>query len=531
MREVQEVQRVNLMVLKISKSHVCIKPKRLGKLAGAICAVLRRPGVSGYALEVILGHLTWYFLGRRCSLAIFKEVYVHVHLHGPRVAPLSPSARRELSLAVAILPLIRVDLRMPWSPLVHAYDASTFGTGICTQEVDQKVVAEIGGVSEHWRFKDAVATQARLHVLGSEGPTDHSVESESGFDEVPRDVLEFDKWQVVHSGRIRRKEHITRTEGRALVWSVRHALRRSSGVGQRHLFLGDNMVLNLASCKGRSGSPLLVPVLREMCATMLATGSFFSCRWIPSELNVADDPSRIRSRRRVAKVSTEGFEAKNIDVDRFSPCFVSDRGLAFSREAALQEEDFGSFGSHHPPPGGRAESPIRSHAARHSEPIFLRGPRSQGEYAQDVHEVRIELDRLVPRKPPVVERRGVVGSCVVPLLRRDVLLRPLGRGGIEDSREPQARDSRDSTWERGTTAKNDACTRLVAKTCPSQSACPSPTRCLVSNDRPHDGQRRVSGASPQVVVELPRLPSPRRMRPPSCETGDPAVPQSRESIP
>jgi hypothetical protein len=52
------------------------------------------------------------------------------------------------------------------------------------------------------------------------------------------------------------------------------------------------MPLALAVCKGRANSKHLLPSLRHICALSLATGCRLHCRWLPSQLNVADLPSR-----------------------------------------------------------------------------------------------------------------------------------------------------------------------------------------------------------------------------------------------
>eukprot|EP00972_Heterocapsa_arctica_P113654 16438348-Heterocapsa_arctica.AAC.1 len=52
------------------------------------------------------------------------------------------------------------------------------------------------------------------------------------------------------------------------------------------------MVLCLAANKGRSSSPLLKPTLHLLAAYSLATGSHIAVRWIPSEYNPSDGPSR-----------------------------------------------------------------------------------------------------------------------------------------------------------------------------------------------------------------------------------------------
>ena len=103
---------------------------------------------------------------------------------------------------------------------------------------------------------------------------------------VPRD------WKVAHAGKWQLKENILRTEGRALAWrEARTAVPRFAR--EAHLdMLVDNLPLALGMCTGRARSHhLRIPLLR-ISALSLASGCRFATRWIPSELNVADAPSR-----------------------------------------------------------------------------------------------------------------------------------------------------------------------------------------------------------------------------------------------
>eukprot|EP00959_Pyramimonas_sp_CCMP1952_P050414 1053443-Pyramimonas_sp.AAC.1 len=58
--------------------------------------------------------------------------------------------------------------------------------------------------------------------------------------------------------------------------------------------LGDNLGLILSLSKGRCRDPRLLMLHRKAAAWALATKSRFVCRWLPSELNPADGPSRKR---------------------------------------------------------------------------------------------------------------------------------------------------------------------------------------------------------------------------------------------
>ena len=118
------------------------------------------------------------------------------------------------------------------------------------------------------------------------------VKSISMFDEVPAHILNPQDWSVVSKHIISSPQFITKLEGRALLSAVKHTLRSAASFGCRHLFLVDNMSLCLAVTKGRSSSPDLVHVCRKIACLPLATNIRVCTRWIPSELNIADGPSR-----------------------------------------------------------------------------------------------------------------------------------------------------------------------------------------------------------------------------------------------
>lgn len=73
---------------------------------------------------------------------------------------------------------------------------------------------------------------------------------------------------------------------------IRHLLRCRRHAGQHHLLLVDNLALALACPKGRGSSSLANRTCQQLCALALASDSKFHVRWIPSERNCADRPSR-----------------------------------------------------------------------------------------------------------------------------------------------------------------------------------------------------------------------------------------------
>ena len=81
-------------------------------------------------------------------------------------------------------------------------------------------------------------------------------------------------------------------EARGL-WGVAKQLASyMQNYGAEALVLSDNMSIVLAIDKGRCADFKLLVVLRKLCALCLVFGLRLRVRWIPSERNLADKPSR-----------------------------------------------------------------------------------------------------------------------------------------------------------------------------------------------------------------------------------------------
>ena len=81
-------------------------------------------------------------------------------------------------------------------------------------------------------------------------------------------------------------------EGRAVLFALRHAMRSAACRGTRLVVLGDSLTAVCAVSKGRSDSRDMLAITQSIAALLLATGSSLLCRWLPSEFNIADNPSR-----------------------------------------------------------------------------------------------------------------------------------------------------------------------------------------------------------------------------------------------
>ena len=97
-------------------------------------------------------------------------------------------------------------------------------------------------------------------------------------------------WRVVDAWDFKKQSHIN-----ILEFSVIERLaKRLISLGQhgRVCCLVDSHVVSAASAKGRTSSLGLAPVLRRFCALCVAGGLFWHSPYVPTRLNVADDPTR-----------------------------------------------------------------------------------------------------------------------------------------------------------------------------------------------------------------------------------------------
>lgn len=88
-------------------------------------------------------------------------------------------------------------------------------------------------------------------------------------------------------------EHINVLELRTAGYGLNHALRCGMPLGARCLLLTDSTVALHTLTKGRSSAAPLLRVMRGVAARLLATGVRPIYRFVESERNPADLPSRL----------------------------------------------------------------------------------------------------------------------------------------------------------------------------------------------------------------------------------------------
>ena len=243
------------------------------------------------------------------ALSVFGEIYKFVKAHRQCYVEviLPKSVRQELLTFDGLLPLLSKDLRSKWAEGLSAVDASERGLGMTRAACSTQDVRRLGGVAERWRFKEALPNPraAAFNTVNSQcevlPPTvyglcgdeerAHLQQEDPLFTPVSfQDVNR--SWVTTGMHRWRRPITLPVAEARAALYAVKHSLRACGSFGKKHVILSDSMTATLAISRGRSKHYHLRRVCQQVAALALCTGSQFFLRWIPSEMNPSDNPSR-----------------------------------------------------------------------------------------------------------------------------------------------------------------------------------------------------------------------------------------------
>ena len=323
--------------LDAQRHRVRPQPERVWRVRLAIRELLRLGFARAVDLERVLGHICFISLIRREVLSIFKSSYrfVEAARRGGRSMKLWSSVKRELGLWDDLAPLLWRSTAVRACPDVVMVDASPWGLGAVRARVDPQEAAEAGRQSERWRLRGGEAARprekvvmaaARDVVISTDGP-DRALWEEAfretfgvplagpgprpqssrrpgrhPFDlrrpletpEVPWAIIDS-KWKICGRSKWSRPcSSMPVLEGEAMVYGVRHLLRSTANFGSRLLVLGDSLTVAFATAKGRSSSDGLLMIGRRLAGLLLATGCTLCVRWLASELNAADAPSRGR---------------------------------------------------------------------------------------------------------------------------------------------------------------------------------------------------------------------------------------------
>lgn len=285
--------------------------KRVWRIHHAIQGLLHRGRCMGRVLEVLVGHCTFLGLLNRMSLSVFKTVYPFIQKHYYDVTRLWPSVIAELKAFRGLVFLLVQDWWRPWNPMVTSSDASLTGFGVCQSRWPQEVVASTGRRLEKSRFRRVGGHSAREsaltaagfsydgHAWGPVGEKTAKQLSDAGwavdesFVEVPVGGLKRKLWSPKIWGRWKFKENIGILEARTVLKSIQRVCMTRFGHDVRHLHLCDNLGVVLSIERCRSKNFKLLSVIRRIAAFCIARNIQLAIRWVPSELNIADEPSRL----------------------------------------------------------------------------------------------------------------------------------------------------------------------------------------------------------------------------------------------
>ena len=307
--EVNDVLGVALgIAVYVGRYQTATESRRWWFLRLALKAVLKRPRVAGWELELLLGHMTFCGLISRETLSCFHVVYRFIqHSYWSR-SPLWESAREELLGYFGLMIFLRSSWTKRWLPMIYQTDASPSGYGVATSLRTPQEVAEIGRVLERRRFKLG-AGQARAHAAAAAGFAIDSTtglitadvdelaaesrwEVDPSFPEVPATVLNSEHWTLVMADRWMFHDDILVLEARAVLKAAYRIAHSAHGRNCHAVVLVDNMSVVLAMSRYRAKTFKLLVMIRRLASIALARGIRFHLRWIPSEFNYSDEGSR-----------------------------------------------------------------------------------------------------------------------------------------------------------------------------------------------------------------------------------------------
>lgn len=284
-------------------SMVCLSTESRFALVRATLAVLRVGQLTGTALAHLVGRWTWCMLVRRPALSVLQRVYRFIEAARRRRFDLWPTVRRELWMLLGLLPLLHARLDAPLFHRAIASDASELAAGVVATPLTPDLHRRLWPLCSTRRHavlqtqlqSDSAANplhSSRL-LLSAAQRAELSIAGDV-FHSFYDDVSDA-RWSTIVSKAWRDPEHINALELRAVLLAVHWVLSFPSSLTRRVFLLVDSTVAFFSLWKGRSSSPQLLLILRKIGALLLASGVSLLPGWVPSEVNPADNPSRLRS--------------------------------------------------------------------------------------------------------------------------------------------------------------------------------------------------------------------------------------------
>ena len=256
-------------------------PATYAEIAGEVHAMLRCGWARPRQVERAVGRLTSRMLLLRLTLSVFDAVYAFARKVGDRHARLWPAVAAELEHACALLPLMRADVTRRTAPCLVQCDACNDGDAVVYTESVQLDALRREALRPRTRLRDATDRWEVKQALSC------------GFDT----PLEPELYKVAVRyryplGSASRARHINAKELGVVEKAVRWANRRPDLRGRRLIVQTDSAVAAGVVRKGRSSKRALKRIARRVAAACIAERLELVGRWIPTDRNMADQPSR-----------------------------------------------------------------------------------------------------------------------------------------------------------------------------------------------------------------------------------------------
>jgi len=299
---------------------VGVSAAKLSALINDTLHLLNSGFASGKQVERLVGRWSWAFLCRRPAFSAFSAVYRFIAVAGRSIFAIWKSVVNELLAACGLAPILHTYLAAPVLPRLVACDASSAGQGVVAAKVPASVVTSVtDGLS--WAPHESVLTASPTSA--GEGPNKsylaESAESNDDDAAMPdqelHDITEYVRlntkpaarsvpsrigrllgsqhWPTIVASPWRTHEHINVKEMRACATAVRWVASLPSAASRRVVLLTDSAVAAAVLSKGRSSAFNILRVSRFISAVLLASDIQLLTRWIPSDWNPADAPSRL----------------------------------------------------------------------------------------------------------------------------------------------------------------------------------------------------------------------------------------------
>ena len=276
------------------KGELRANPKRVIPLIEITLQVCRLGYSTMGLLEILAGAWVAVLQVRRRLMCLLDEIYVAQRdRRREDIIRLSPSLLAELWVICILCPFAAVDMRSPSLSEVFLSDASDWGTASVVADVPQVLCQE---------FQRHCLTRGSWSKLLTPWKTYLREHGELGEgDELPEGVplVSHPLWSTlgkclqfrIHSRKeSKQKTHINLLEMDAILAVENKLAQRKPGC--RYLLGSDSQVALAAICKGRSSSFSLNLRLQRSLAIYVGGGLTGNYGYLPSLVNVADDPTR-----------------------------------------------------------------------------------------------------------------------------------------------------------------------------------------------------------------------------------------------